>query len=213
MTLTPFVFDITLFTTTLMTLLVIMDPIGTVPVFLALTGRLTAPKQKAAARQATSVSLGIIIAFAILGGQILRFLQISVDALRLSGGVLLFLVAMELLMGSDSSTPDTGDDAVNVALVPLGTPLLAGPGAIVAVMVAVGQAGASLSGWLSVLSAVALAHVVMWASMRFSLFLSKLLGPGGIMLLTKISGLLLAAIATELVMGGVFGFIANAKAL
>ena len=80
-------------------------------------------------------------------------------------------------------------------------------------MVAVGQAGASLSGWLSVLSAVALAHVVMWASMRFSLFLSKLLGPGGIMLLTKISGLLLAAIATELVMGGVFGFIANAKAL
>ena len=161
MTLTPFVFDITLFTTTLMTLLVIMDPIGTVPVFLALTGRLTAPKQKSAARQATSVSLGIIIAFAILGGQILRFLQISVDALRLSGGVLLFLVAMELLMGSDSSTPDTGDDAVNVALVPLGTPLLAGPGAIVAVMVAVGQAGASLSGWLSVLSAVALAHVVM----------------------------------------------------
>ena len=157
MTLTPFVFDITLFTTTLMTLLVIMDPIGTVPVFLALTGRLTAPKQKSAARQATSVSLGIIIAFAILGGQILRFLQISVDALRLSGGVLLFLVAMELLMGSDSSTPDTGDDAVNVALVPLGTPLLAGPGAIVAVMVAVGQAGASLSGWLSVLSAVALA--------------------------------------------------------
>ena len=213
MTLTPFVFDITLFTTTLMTLLVIMDPIGTVPVFLALTGRLTAPKQKNAARQATAVSLGIIIAFAILGGQILRFLQISVDALRLSGGVLLFLVAMELLMGSDSSTPDTGDDAVNVALVPLGTPLLAGPGAIVAVMVAVGQAGASLSGWLSVLSAVALAHVVMWASMRFSLFLSKLLGPGGIMLLTKISGLLLAAIATELVMGGVFGFIANAKAL
>ena len=67
MTLTPFVFDITLFTTTLMTLLVIMDPIGTVPVFLALTGRLTAPKQKSAARQATSVSLGIIIAFAILG--------------------------------------------------------------------------------------------------------------------------------------------------
>ena len=57
MTLTPFVFDITLFTTTLMTLLVIMDPIGTVPVFLALTGRLTAPKQKSAARQATSVSL------------------------------------------------------------------------------------------------------------------------------------------------------------
>lgn len=206
-------FDVTLFATAFATLTVIMDPVGTVPIFLGLTSRYSQVKQRRAAIQATSVSFGVILTFAILGGQILRFLQISVDALRLSGGVLLFLVAMELLMGSDSSTPDTGDDAVNVALVPLGTPLLAGPGAIVAVMVAVGQAGASLSGWLSVLSAVALAHVVMWASMRFSLFLSKLLGPGGIMLLTKISGLLLAAIATELVMGGVFGFIANAKAL
>ena len=188
-------FDVTLFATAFATLTVIMDPIGTVPVFLGLTSRYAPLKQRRAAIQATSVSFGVIVTFAILGGQILHLLHISVEALQLSGGVLLFLVAMELLMGTDSSSPDTGDEGVNVALVPLGTPLLAGPGSIVAVMVA-----------------VVLAHVVMWLTMRFSLMLSRLLGPGGIMLLTKISGLLLAAIATQLIMEGIFRFIAAANA-
>ena len=152
------------------------------------------------------MSFGVILTFAILGGQILRLLHISMEALQLSGGVLLFLVAMELLMGTDSSSPDTGDEGVNVALVPLGTPLLAGPGSIVAVMVAVGQAGTNVGSWIAVIVAVVLAHIVMWLTMR-----SRALGPGGIMLLTKISGLLLAAIATQLIMEGIFQFIATAK--
>ena len=188
-----------------------MDPIGTVPIFLGLTSRYSQHKQRRAAIQATSVSFGVILTFAILGGQILRLLHISMEALQLSGGVLLFLVAMELLMGTDSGAPDTGDENVNVALVPLGTPLLAGPGSIVAVMVAVGQAGANVGSWVAVVLAVILAHVVMWLTMRFSLMLSRLLGPGGIMLLTKISGLLLAAIATQLIMEGIFMFIASAQ--
>ena len=200
-------FDVTLFATAFATLTVIMDPIGTVPVFLGLTARYSQPKQRRAAIQATSVSFGVILTFAILGGQILRLLHISMEALQLSGGVLLFLVAMELLMGTDSSSPDTG----NVALVPLGTPLLAGPGSIVAVMVAVGQAGTNVGSWIAVIVAVVLAHIVMWLTMRFSLMLSRMLGPGGIMLLTKISGLLLAAIATQLIMEGIFQFIATAK--
>lgn len=204
-------FDVALFATAFTTLTVIMDPIGTVPIFLGLTSRYSQPKQRRAAVQATSVSFGVILTFAILGGQILRLLHISMEALQLSGGVLLFLVAMELLMGTDSGAPDTGDEDVNVALVPLGTPLLAGPGSIVAVMVAVGQARSNLGSWIAVVLAVVLAHVVMWLTMRFSLMLSRLLGPGGIMLLTKISGLLLAAIATQLIMEGIFKFIASAQ--
>ena len=204
-------FDVALFATAFTTLTVIMDPIGTVPIFLGLTSRYSQHKQRRAAIQATSVSFGVILTFAILGGQILRLLHISMEALQLSGGVLLFLVAMELLMGTDSGAPDTGDENVNVALVPLGTPLLAGPGSIVAVMVAVGQAGANVGSWVAVVLAVILAHAVMWLTMRFSLMLSRLLGPGGIMLLTKISGLLLAAIATQLIMEGIFMFIASAQ--
>ncbi len=206
------VFDVALFATTFTTLIVILDPFGTIPVFLGLTGRMTPRGQKRAAVQATAVSFGVITVFAVLGQQILHLLQISMEALKLSGGVLLFLVAMELLMGSDNEEPDTGDERVNVALVPLGTPLLAGPGAIVAVMVSVAQAHSSLPGWVGLIGAVILAHLVMWATMHFSLVLSRMLGPGGIMLLTKIMGLLLAAIATQLVMGGIFDFIASANA-
>ena len=203
------VVDITVLLTTFATLIVILDPMGLMPVFLGLTSKLSRTAQRKAAFQASLVSFGVILAFAFLGQQILRALHISMESLKLSGGVLLFLVAMELLTSSDMEQPDTGDDAVNVALVPLGIPLLAGPGAIVAVMVSMAPAHTAGS-IVGVVGAVVATHVVIWLSMRFALELSRFLGTGGIMLLTKISGVLLAAIATELVMGGVFDFIKNA---
>ena len=203
------VVDITVLLTTFATLIVILDPMGLMPVFLGLTSKLSRTAQRKAAFQASLVSFGVILAFAFLGQQILRALHISMEYLKLSGGVLLFLVAMELLTSSDMEQPDTGDDAVNVALVPLGIPLLAGPGAIVAVMVSMAQAH-TVGSIVGVVGAVVATHVVIWLSMRFALELSRFLGTGGIMLLTKISGVLLAAIATELVMGGVFDFIKNA---
>ena len=203
------VVDITVLLTTFATLIVILDPMGLMPVFLGLTSELSRTAQRKAAFQASLVSFGVILTFAFLGQQILRALHISMESLKLSGGVLLFLVAMELLTASDMEQPDTGDDAVNVALVPLGIPLLAGPGAIVAVMVSMAQAH-TVGSIVGVVGAVVATHVVIWLSMRFALELSRFLGTGGIMLLTKISGVLLAAIATELVMGGVFDFIKNA---
>ena len=203
------VVDITVLLTTFATLIVILDPMGLMPVFLGLTSKLSRTAQRKAAFQASLVSFGVILTFAFLGQQILRALHISMESLKLSGGVLLFLVAMELLTSSDMEQPDTGDDAVNVALVPLGIPLLAGPGAIVAVMVSMAQAH-TVGSIVGVVGAVVATHVVIWLSMRFALELSRFLGAGGIMLLTKISGVLLAAIATELVMGGVFDFIKNA---
>ena len=203
------VVDITVLLTTFATLIVILDPMGLMPVFLGLTSKLSRTAQRKAAFQASLVSFGVILTFAFLGQQILRALHISMESLKLSGCVLLFLVAMELLTSSDMEQPDTGDDAVNVALVPLGIPLLAGPGAIVAVMVSMAQAH-TVGSIVGVVGAVVATHVVIWLSMRFALELSRFLGTGGIMLLTKISGVLLAAIATELVMGGVFDFITNA---
>lgn len=203
------VVDITVLLTTFATLIVILDPMGLMPVFLGLTSKLSRTAQRKAAFQASLVSFGVILTFAFLGQQILRALHISMESLKLSGGVLLFLVAMELLTSSDMEQPDTGDDAVNVALVPLGIPLLAGPGAIVAVKVSMAQAH-TVGSIVGVVGAVVATHVVIWLSMRFALELSRFLGTGGIMLLTKISGVLLAAIATELVMGGVFDFIKNA---
>lgn len=198
--------DMMLFASTFATLFVVMDPPGNIPVFIALTGNYDARKQRGAAFQATLTSIIIITVFAIFGRYILQFLNISIPALELSGGVLLFLVAMELLM-EDPSVPDANSTAVNVALVPLGTPLLAGPGAIVATMVAVGQAGSAIPGWIAVGAAVVGTHIVMWLFLRFATTLSRILGDGGTLLLTKISGLLLAAIATQMVATAVFGFV------
>jgi membrane protein, MarC family len=191
---------------TFTTLFVIIDPPGTVPVFLALTAKMDRAAKKRAARVAALTSLAMIIAFALVGRYLLQLLHISFPALQLSGGFLLFLVAMQLLMGKDVADIEA-DQKINVALVPLGTPLLAGPGAIVAVMIAVDQANGTIQGWAAVLVAVILMHVVIWLTMRFSVTLSRVLGEGGVLLLTRIAGLLLAAIATQMMVEAVYSFI------
>ena len=119
---------IALFTSVVVTFFVIMDPLGTVPIFIGLTRKEKVNKQKQLALQAVLISFLVIIIFALFGNQILGFLDISLPSLQASGGLLLLLVALELLTGKDAEPAKTGD--VSVALVPLGTPLLAGPGAI-----------------------------------------------------------------------------------
>lgn len=202
--------DITLLASTFLTLFVIMDPPGLLPIFLSLTDTMTKDSRKSAARHATATSFGVIMAFILFGMYILDFLHISLPALQLSGGLLLLLVAMELLMGK--TTSGESRKQVNVALVPLGTPLIAGPGAIVAGMLAGQQAwdvsGGPVAGWSAVIIAVLLMHVVLFLTMRFSVVLFRVLKDSGVSLLTRIAGLLLAAIAVQLMADAVFAFIA-----
>ncbi len=195
-----------LLATTFTTLFVIMDPPGSIPIFLSLTRGMDNRQKALAARQATLTSLGVIVGFALLGNYILAGLQISMQALQLAGGVLLFLVAMELLMKAEpAGSADQGE--ANIAMVPLGTPLLAGPGAIVAVMVAVNQAASTIPSWVAVGAAVILMHLVVYLTLRFSVGLQRILGKNGVLVLTKIAGLLLAAIATQMVVEAIFQFI------
>ena len=128
----------------------------------------------------------------------------SVFALRGAGGLLLLLVALQLLMGSDQG--QHADAGVNVALVPLGTPLLAGPGAIVATMVLSREVG-GVADFVAVGLGVVLVHVSLWLAMRFSLPILRLLREGGVVLVSRISGLLLSAIAVQLVADAVRAFI------
>lgn len=199
------VIDSTLFLTTFVTLFVIMDPIGTVPVFLALTSTMTAKQRARAAIQAVAVAFGVIVAFILFGQYILDFLGISVPALQASGGLLLLLVAMDLLTGKAEDPSASGK--VNVALVPLGTPLLAGPGAIVAAMLAVQSSGGGVPGWVAIIAAIVAVHLCLFLSMRFSVIVHRVLGEGGTILVTRIAGLLLAAIAVQLIADAVRAFI------
>jgi len=196
-----------LFSEVFITLFVIMDPIGTVPIFLGLTGSMTARQRTRAARQAILVAFGVIVAFALFGQQLLSYMHISLPALQASGGLLLLLVAMELLTGKMEEPTPSGKAGVNVALVPLGTPLLAGPGAIVATMVFVAGSEESWSDWISIGLGVVAVHLCLYLSMRFANVIHRVLGDSGVILVSRIAGLLLAAIAVQLVADAVRAFI------
>jgi len=197
--------DLTLLAEVTITLFVIMDPPGTIPLFLSLTGGRSAAMRRRAAWQAVVVAFGVIVLFALFGRQILAYLHISLPALQTAGGLLLLLVALELLTGKEEAVQAKD---VNVAMVPLGTPLLAGPGAIVATMVFVEQVDSAAELTAVALGVVAI-HVVLWLTMRFSVGILRLIKESGVTLVTRISGLLLSAIAVQLVADAVRAFIAG----
>jgi multiple antibiotic resistance protein len=198
-------FDLDLFLTTAVTIFVIVDPPGLLPVFLGLTNSLDARQRRRAADRASAVAFGVIAVFAIFGKQILDYLQVSVPALQVSGGLLLLLIALELLMGKGEDP--VSHDGVNVAIVPLGTPLMAGPGAIVATMLAV-QRSPSLAGYLTVALALVTVMFLVWVFLRYAGLIRAILRESGTVLASRIAGLLLSAIAVQMVADGIFGFIA-----
>ncbi|HET7277997.1 MAG TPA: MarC family protein [Dermatophilaceae bacterium] len=202
------VFDAQTFLSVFVTLIVIMDPPGAMPIFLALTGSLTQRQKVAAARRASLVALGVISSFALFGQQILGYLHISLAALQGAGGLLLLLVALQLLTGSEQE--QHADAGVNVALVPLGTPLLAGPGAIVATMLAVEKAHGS-GPLISVGLALVAVLLVVWLFLRFAGRIHRVLKDSGTVLLTRIAGLLLSAIAVQMVADSVHAFVTSAR--
>ena len=188
----------------MVTLFVIMDPPGIVPIYLALTGTMDKRERNRAALQATLLSLGVISLFALLGQQIINYLHIDLEALQGAGGLLLLLVSLQLLTGKADEPSDAATS--NIALVPLGTPLLAGPGAIVAVILFVQQAPSRVD-YLWIAVAIVVIHIAIYLVMRFSGALVKILRRGGIEVLTRIAGVLLAAIAVQLIADAVMGYV------
>jgi MarC family membrane protein len=195
--------DVRLLGEVFVTLFVITDPPGMVPIFLALTGNMPKRERSRAAWQAVALAGGVIVVFAVGGQQILHYLGISLPALQGAGGVLLLLVALELLTGR---ADDPAQVTSNVALVPIGTPLLAGPGAIVATMLFV-QRAHGMPGYLAVAAGIALVLIAVWLILRFCGLIVKVLRPAGIEVLTRIAGLLLAAIAVQLVADAIGSFV------
>ncbi|MDK1476278.1 MarC family protein [Streptomyces sp. 549] len=199
-------FDIAVFGSLFLTLFVIMDPPGITPIFLGLTSGRPVKVQRRMAWQAALVAFGVITLFGLCGKQILDYLHVSMPALMVAGGLLLLLVALDLLTGKSDEPTQTKE--VNVALVPLGMPLLAGPGAIVSVILAVQRAD-GVGGQVAVWAAIAAMHLVLWLTMRYSLLIVRLIKEGGVVLVTRLSGMLLSAIAVQQIANGVTQFIQN----
>ena len=185
------------------TLFVIMDPPGATPIFLSLVKNKPPAIRNRLAWQGAAVSFFVISLFALFGRLILNYLNISIPALQGAGGLLLLLVSLELLQGGKNDNANQKD--VNVALVPLGTPLLAGPGAIVATMLFVQKVDDVKSGIALILAVIGV-HLVIGLSLMFSTKIVSLIKESGVMLVARIAGLLLAAIAFEMVINSIKAF-------
>lgn len=193
-----------LLVTSFITLTVIIDPIGNSPVFLVLTAGADGSRRRRFAGQAVLAAAAVIFVFAFFGGYILTYLGITLQSLMVAGGVLLGIVALDMMKGRVS--PHEEARSANVALVPLGTPLLGGPGAIVAAMVLMERSPSNADRML-VAAGIVAALAVVWVALRLASQLTAVLKETGLDLLTRVMGILLAAIAVEFIHEAVVGWL------
>jgi multiple antibiotic resistance protein len=196
--------DMAFLITAFATLFVVIDPPGLIPLFIALTPGMSPAQRRAIGLRACLVAIGILTLFGLVGEAVLGFIGISMPAFRIAGGILLFLTALDMLFERRTQRRE-GQTTVNdndPSVFPLAIPLIAGPGAIATMILLVGQSG----GWQGTLAV----HLVMLAVvlMAFALFLvagpiERALGRTGTVVITRLLGMLLAALSVQFVIDGV----------
>lgn len=184
----------------------IMNPIANTAVFVGLTGKEEHSVQKRIAFRALTLSFFIILAFAILGKVIFHLFGITLPALRITGGVLVFLIGYQMLRGETSKMHTSQDsDNNDVAVTPLAVPILAGPGTIATAM-----NYSAAGGWMASTMTIVMFAILCLLTFACFVFGQKIvnyLGTGGLSVVTRLMGLILAAIGTQMVIVGVFGAI------
>ncbi len=196
--------------TAFVTMFVVIDPIGLAPLFVALTQGKSDSARRRIALRATGIAVIILLAFAAFGEALLSFIGISMPAFRVAGGVLLFLTALDMLFErrtkrrEDQSEEDETDDP---SVFPLAIPLIAGPGAIASVILLMGQRP-GIEGAVMVLGATGFVMVLVVALFMVSGPLERALGKTGVTVVTRLLGMLLAALSVQFVLDGLaaFGF-------
>ena len=202
--------DIALFLSAVTTIFVMADPFGNIPLFLGLTGGLSGTERRYVITKASVVATIILVLFAVIGQPIMGLLGISIDALSIAGGILLLLIAFDMLMstGLHAKRTDGGgkietveEDPESVAITPMATPLIVGPGVMTATIVFMNKAP-SLTDQLLILVAILAAMLGSWIIVVNSDLLYSMLKRDGTRVLTKVMGIVLAAIATGMVLNG-----------
>lgn len=186
----------------------IVDPFSALPAFVALVGSEPTPVQTAIARRAATTCFAVLTVFGLAGALIMRFFGITIPAFKIAGGIVLFGVAFEMMHARESSTRTTSEEKAeaggkaDVGIIPLGLPLLSGPGAIAAVMVLVGKAH-SIVERAVVHGTVLVVSFLAFLILRSATPLARFLGKTGINVIGRVMGLLLAALAVQFVIDGV----------
>lgn len=197
--------DTALLITAFATLFVVIDPPGLVPLFIALTQGMDAQRRRAMALRACIIATILLTAFGLFGESILGFIGISMPAFRIAGGILLFLTALDMLFERrtqrrEGQTPDPDHDP---SVFPLATPLIAGPGAIATMILLMGQTGDSWSLAAAILGLLWGMMLVTYLFLLASPPLERALGRTGTIVITRLLGMLLAALSVQFVIDGV----------
>jgi len=199
--------EFTEYTKIFISLFAIIDPVGTIPIIIAFTAGMTDQKRERVGRTASLTMFGIMLAALLLGEAILSFFGISIHSFRTAGGILLLLMAINMLIG-DKAPPSPEDSDIDptqsIAIVPLSTPLLAGPGAISTVIIDAHKADSASHYAMMTVVLIALGLTV-WLTFLIAPWVSQRLGKIGSTIITRLMGLLLTAIAVEFIAGGLRG--------
>lgn len=200
------------------TLFVVIDPIGTAPLFLALTQGMTASERRVVGLRACFIAALLLMAFALAGEDFLRFIGISMPAFQIAGGLLLFLTALDMLFDRRSerrqnhADEGSGNLADDPSVFPLAMPLIAGPGAMATMVLLINDTGGSWEG-MALISGVMLAVIALvLLAFLAAAPLERILRRTGTMVLTRLFGLLLSALSVQFVLNGAsaLGILPNA---
>jgi multiple antibiotic resistance protein len=187
-----------------------IGPADLVLVFAALTERMTTAERRVMALRGTLIALGILMFFALFGDPLLKLFGITIPALRIAGGVLLLLISIDMVFarhsGGTGTTPEEESEAKtrhDISVFPLATPLIAGPGAISAVILLATAEGAFTPGWGLVVLALVAILALCYLAMLVAIPIQRLLGLTGLAVVSRVVGVLLAALAIQFLIDGV----------
>ncbi len=186
----------------------LVDPFAALPTFLAVTAGADRHRRRAMARKASITTCVVLMAFAVAGRYIFKLFGITLPAFEISGGIILLLIGLDMLNAKRSPTQETTHDAVEAAekedagIVPLGVPMLAGPGSITSVMVLVGQAQGKWTLMAAIMGSIAVTALICWGVLGNSDRVATALGKTGIRILVRVMGLLLVALAVQYFVNG-----------
>lgn len=186
----------------------IIDPIGMIPMTMSATVRDTEARRKQIIDQAVIVGAGVIVVMGVLGHAILDYLGITLPAFTIAGGVLMFLIAIDMLFARPTGAKRTeaeereAAETSNPAVFPLAVPMIAGPGTIATVLLLVTLAHGDRIDLAIIAVAYAVALAVTWLCMRASALLLRVIGTTGIHVTTRLLGIILAALAVQFVLNG-----------
>jgi multiple antibiotic resistance protein len=196
-------------------LFTMVDPLGVVPVMLGLTAGLSGHERAQVATRATLIATGVIAVFGVAGRPIFSMLQVSTQAFDIAGGALLFLVAVDMLFGRPSGARESPREQreartqEDISVFPLAIPMIAGPGTITTIILLVGDAWPNVTKLLLVAAAAAITLAATWIALQASGQIQARIGKAGILILSRVLGLVLAALAVQFILNGIALFLAR----